>query len=286
MSGAKDLIGQRFGRLEVIEKSNKRDLSGNIYWKCKCDCGNTVVVQGRSLRNGRTKSCGCYKKDLWDTHIKEKFIDMTGERYGYLTVIERGKDYVFKGNRHTTTWICRCDCGNTTRTTRTNLITGKAKSCGCKSPRFNEKHGECGTRLYKIWASMKQRCENKNHIYYDSYGGRGISVCQPWQEFQAFYNWAINNGYCDDLTLDRINVNGNYEPSNCRWATEKEQGRNRRDNHFLTFNGETHVISEWSEITGINRETLFSRIRAGRKTEDILTIRPSKRNRINQKHIN
>lgn len=282
MSERKELIGERFGRLEVIEISNKRDLSGNIYWKCRCDCGNIVIVQGRNLRNGRTKSCGCYKKDLWDEHTKETFKDMMGERYGCLTVIGRGEDYISKNNKHTPTWICKCDCGKTTRTTRTNLINGKTKYCGCKSPRFEEKHGKSRTRIYRIWASMKERCENENHIHYSNYGKRGITVCDEWKnDFQAFYDWAMASGYKDNLTLDRKDNGKGYSPDNCRWATQKEQGRNRRDNHFLTFNGETHVISEWAEITGINRETLFGRIRAGWKTEDILTIPPYKGNKIN-----
>lgn len=276
-----DLTGQKFGKLTVIGVDNKRDLNGNIYWKCKCDCGNITVVNGRSLRTGGTKSCGCYKKDFWDNRMKKVFKDMTGERYGCLTVIRRGEDYICGDNRHTTIWICQCDCGNITQTTRTMLITGRKKSCGCMSHKFAQKHGECGTRLYRIWRSMLDRCENKSHIHYSGYGGRGITICDEWHSYLGFSEWAKSNGYQENLTIDRIDVNGNYEPSNCRWATTKEQGRNRRNNHFLTFNGETRTVSEWAEITGINRGILFKRIKAGWKIDDVLSIPPNKGNKIN-----
>ena len=120
---------------------------------------------------------------------------------------------------------------------------------------------------------MIQRCENENIERYDIYGGRGIEVCKEWKEdFLNFYNWAINNGYKDNLSIDRIDVNGNYEPNNCRWATAKEQARNMRTNVNLTYNGETHCISEWAEITGIKASTIRYRIKiAGWSVEKALT---------------
>lgn len=281
MAARIDLTGKKFARLYIIGKSEKRDLSGNVYWKCKCDCGKIIDVQGRKLRNGHTKSCGCLRKEQLEKCSKEKFKDMTGERYGNLTVIKRGEDYICGKNLHTTTWICRCDCGNEIRATRTMLINGRTKSCGCKSPRFKEIHGECKTRLYHIRTSMIQRCENKNHVHYENYGGRGINVCEEWRNsYENFRSWAMENGYKEDLTIDRIDVNGNYEPSNCKWATPKEQGKNRRDNHFLTFNGETHTVTEWAEIIGIKSDTLFYRIKAGWDIEDALTPSTHRRNKI------
>ena len=125
----------------------------------------------------------------------------------------------------------------------------------------NIKHGMCNTRLYCIWKGIKQRCFDTKFKEYKYYGGRGIKVCNEWRtDFMAFYNWAMANGYKDALTIDRINVNGNYEPSNCRWICQKEQQNNRRNNRLITYNGETHTISEWAEIKNINANTLWQRL--------------------------
>lgn len=138
---------------------------------------------------------------------------------------------------------------------------------------------EYGTssRLYSIWRHMKERCYNENHVAFNSYGGRGISVCEQWKtDFTSFKEWALENGYSSDLTIDRVNNNGNYSPQNCRWATRIQQQNNTRANHLLTFNGETHSFAEWSRITGINRITIRSRIRMGWTEEEALTRPPRK----------
>lgn len=123
------------------------------------------------------------------------------------------------------------------------------------------KHGLNETRIYKTWVRMKVRCYNQNHDRYKNYGGRGITVCDEWKnDFKKFYEWAMKNGYSDDLTIDRIDVNGNYEPSNCRWITNKEQCNNRRNNHFITYNGKTQTVSEWAEEIGLDYNTLLVRI--------------------------
>lgn len=124
---------------------------------------------------------------------------------------------------------------------------------------------------------MHERCERKNHVHYKDYGGRGINVCEEWTEFIPFRDWAMDNGYKETLTIDRIDCNGNYSPNNCRWVTNKEQQNNRRDNHKLTFNGEEHTISEWANITKINKTTIRARIDAGWAIEDILTKPVKKR---------
>jgi hypothetical protein len=135
----------------------------------------------------------------------------------------------------------------------------------------NKTHGLRWTRLYNIWTQMKQRCTNQNLDHYERYGGRGISVCQEWMEsFEIFKKWSINNGYLDWLSLDRIDVDGNYEPENCKWSTEVEQQRNKRNNHFLTINGETKTIAEWAEISGLQYKTLQRRIYTGCKEENLL----------------
>lgn len=186
-----------------------------------------------------------------------RFVDLTGNRYGRLTVISRAESKKRKTGGSRTMWNCQCDCGNIVVVDGDHLKSGHSKSCGC----ITKKHGMFGTRIYKIWDSMYQRCYNSNHAAYKDYGGRGITVCDEWlHNFQAFYEWSMSNGYADNLTIDRINVNGNYEPSNCRWATDIEQHNNTRKNRYIEFNGETHTMAEWARITGIKYATLASRI--------------------------
>lgn len=197
-----------------------------------------------------------------------KFIDLTGQQFGRLTVLKRDEN---KGKF--ITWLCQCDCGNTTIVRGTDLKSGKILSCGClRKSGCHRSHNMTNTRLYRIWGNIKSRCTNKNVRQYKDYGGKGIKVCSEWtQSFETFFHWAMANGYADDLTIDRIDVNGDYEPSNCRWATRKEQSLNRSDNHYLTYNDETKTIAEWSEITGIHRATIESRLKAGMTIEQALT---------------
>lgn len=186
-------------------------------------------------------------------------IDLTGQKFGRLTVIE----YVGKDRTNNTKWRCACDCGKEKVILGKNIRYGKTKSCGCYNREKNTgiKHGQSRTRLYHIWRGMLVRCYNPNDSGYKYYGGRGITMCDEWKnDVNAFSKWAMSNGYRDDLTIDRIDVNGNYEPSNCRWATIKEQENNRRNNHFVTYKGETHTIAEWSEIIGMNHQTLYNRL--------------------------
>lgn len=137
-------------------------------------------------------------------------------------------------------------------------------------------HKMCHTRLYHIWNSMRQRCENPKTISYKYYGAKGITVCEEWQKFVGFRDWALSHGYNKELTIDRINSNGNYEPSNCRWATVKEQQNNTSYNQLITHNGETHNITQWSELLGIPRTTLYNRVRRGWDKERILTTKTRK----------
>ena len=115
-------------------------------------------------------------------------------------------------------------------------------------------------RLYTIWRAMRERCRREANIGYSKYGGRGITVCDEWQDYEAFKRWAYENGYQDVLSIDRIDVDGNYCPENCRWATMKEQANNKRNNHVVTYKGETHTVAEWAEITGISYRTIISRL--------------------------
>ena len=138
-------------------------------------------------------------------------------------------------------------------------------------------HGKRKTRLYRIWANIKTRCYNERDPHFERWGNRGITMCAEWKDnFQTFYDWAMSHGYSDDLTIDRIDNNGNYEPSNCRWVTAKEQSNHRSNNIILSFNGENHTISEWSEITGIKQHVIRNRLIRGWSIENVLTRKVGK----------
>jgi hypothetical protein len=189
-----------------------------------------------------------------------KALNLTGMRFGRLLVIRRAANIGKK-----TAWFCLCDCGNNTIVKSTSIIEGKTKSCGCLHNDVRRKialkHGLSNTncRLYKTWESMKARCNNPKFNGYNNYGGRGIKICPDWVSFENFYRWAINNGYSDGLTIDRIDNNGNYEPGNCRWATRKTQARNRRTNKSITFDGITKTYAEWDEYLGFPVGTIARR---------------------------
>lgn len=195
-------------------------------------------------------------------------IDLRGQRFGRLTVI----DLAERKDGHTSWWVCKCDCGNVKEVRRSCLIKGFTKSCGCyNSEKAREhgkqmltKHGWYGTRVYNIWRQIVDRCENPKCSQYKNYGGRGIRICQEWRESpQAFCEWAMLNGCTNALTIDRINVNGNYEPSNCRWITMVEQQTNKRNNVNITYNGKTQCVAEWSRELGVRQSRLYERVKAG-----------------------
>jgi hypothetical protein len=199
-----------------------------------------------------------------------KFIDVTGQRFGRLVVTS----IYCKGK--TSKWVCQCDCGKTTIVSSQNLRNGHTKSCGCYNSNMttlrNTRHGQSNTRLYKIWKGIKKRCYNQNSEKYPDYGGRGITVCPEWRDFITFRDWALSNGYGDNLSIDRINVNMNYEPSNCRWATSKEQANNKTDNHVLQFRGVKKTVAEWADVVGIDKRLVYDRIsRYGWSVERALT---------------
>lgn len=189
-----------------------------------------------------------------------KKIDITGNKYGRLTVIkENGK--CGKNIK----WLCKCDCGKEISVISYNLKNGHTRSCGCFQKESKSKshstHKCSNSRLYRIWRHIKSRCLNKNVSCYKNYGGRGIKICSDWEySFESFRDWALSNGYKEELSIDRINVNGNYEPSNCRWANAKLQANNKTNNHIIKYKGERKTLSEWSSIIGINSLTIFKRI--------------------------
>lgn len=186
-------------------------------------------------------------------------INLTSQRFGRLTAIERAEN---RGRK--TAWVCLCDCGNKTIVTTTALRTGNTVSCGCFLSERITKHGQAGSKLYKTWNNMISRCYCKSVPRYKNYGERGIKVCDEWKaSFEAFYSWAVSNGYAEGLTLDRIDNDGNYCPENCRWVTNKEQQLNKSNNRLLTFDGETKTVKEWADTQGLHQRTLGLRIDRG-----------------------
>jgi hypothetical protein len=193
-----------------------------------------------------------------------KPLNLIGEKYGRLTVLEKLPE---RRNRRVV-WLCRCDCGNYDQVPTGELRSGKHLSCGCyqreRASQASLTHGQTKTRLYRIWCAMIKRCENENAEGYENYGGRGISVCGSWRnDFAVFRDWALSHGYSEKLTIERNDVNGNYCPENCRWATRDEQMNNTRRTRHFEHNGETHTLREWSEITGIPFTRLKGRLQRG-----------------------
>lgn len=252
-----NMIGQKFGRLTVLEELSERNKFGKIVYKCKCDCGNICYVIGLHLRTGNTKSCGC----LQALNIKP------GTKFGRLIVLEEVKD-----QKLGKVYKCLCNCGNITYVRGTQLINGNTKSCGClHNEGNNKKHKLSYTRLYQIYYGMKSRCYNKKHTYYQDYGGRGIKICDEWLNNNVtFFDWAINNNYEEGLTIDRIDPNGNYEPDNCRWITILEQVRNRRNTIYIEYKGVTKTMAQWSDELNIPYHTLYTRYTKGWESKNIL----------------
>jgi hypothetical protein len=193
--------------------------------------------------------------------MKQVKNDLTGKRFGRLTVI--GVDD--KQSRKTY-YICKCDCGNIKTIRSDALVAGKTTSCGCRKKEQDEvnlarnTHNMSDTRLHSIWVGIKSRCNNIHNPRYHRYGGRGIKVCDEWNnDFISFYEWSINNGYQDDLTIDRIDNDKGYEPSNCRWVDMKTQCRNRETNINITIGKSTRTLTEWCEIFNLDTRVIFAR---------------------------
>jgi len=278
-------IGKKYGYLTVIGEViilNPKTKQHNTYANCTCECGNKHQAMLSEIKRGNVKSCGCISP------VK------VGEKLFRLTVLHK---YTQSKDGHNKTYVhCLCECGNTTDIRLTSIRQGHVKSCGClKAEKASErmikqnfKHGmgDLKSRIYRIWCQMRSRCNLESHPFYHYYGGRGVEVCNNWnKDFVCFYDWAISNNYSDKLSIDRINVDGNYEPSNCRWATPKEQARNRRNNRVdtvkITAFGETQTMQQWLDDQRCvikSCTTLCYRIGAGWHPEDAIS-KPSERSK-------
>ena len=265
-----DLVGKRYGKLIVLE------YCGKSKWLCQCDCGNTIVVTTSHLNSNHTRSCGCFRYDK-PSHT---FKDLIGKKFGRLLVLKR-----LENNKYSrAVWLCQCDCGKSHIVEGSHLLNGTIKSCGCynidRTKETHTKHGLSKSKIYSVLHTMINRCYNSNDTNYPNYGGRGITVCDEWLDkangFMNFYNWAMQNGYDENAprgqcTIGRIDVNGNYEPSNCRWVDMKVQANNTRTNRYMTFNGITRTLKEWSDYLNISYKCLESRLRRGWSIEKTLT---------------
>jgi hypothetical protein len=264
MKEIKNLFGERFGRLECI-----RPLLGEgfkrITWRCICDCGNYTNVSANSLIMGNTKSCGCYKSEkIRETHK----IDIQGRVYGLLTALK--PDGKIRG---CTAWLCQCECGKQKRIPIAALNCGNSKSCGSKihSSLVTEakKLNELNKTEYMTWSAMKDRCKNPKNKSYKYYGGRGIEVCERWEKFENFLEdmGKKPEGY----SIERVDVNGNYDKLNCKWVPKSEQSQNKRNNRYLTYLGKTQNLADWVIETGLTRSCIEQRLKRGWTVEKTLS---------------
>ena len=212
--------------------------------------------------------------------MNPQFPSLVGQQFNYLTVIGL-YGHTKQGGR---IWECRCVCGKITHVTTDKLNSGHSKSCGCYTHHIladtRKTHGETETRLYKVWMNMRGRCKHTSRWDYEHYGGRGIKVCEEWDKnFVAFRDWAMEAGYNPEAkhgecTLDRIDVNGDYCPENCRWVDMKTQMRNTRSNRYITIDGETMVLKDWSARTGVPVPTFLHRLESGWTEEEAILTPP------------
>lgn len=205
-----------------------------------------------------------------------RFIDLTNQKFGRLTVIKR------VDQKTPIRWLCKCECGNLKEVYATHLRSGNTLSCGCLAREIavkmghqrdigkrSFKHGDFGTKLYGIWAGMKRRCYNRNTKYYADYGGRGIKVCEEWQEYINFKQWAVSAGYKEGLTIERINVDFDYLPDNCKWISIHEQNLNKRNSVRIEYQGKIYSLKEIAAITGLKERTIQGRYERGWTTKKL-----------------
>ena len=245
-------VGDRVGMLVLLEETKKDTPSrpNETAYLCRCDCGNTKIISRNVLVRDAVKSCGCLL-------IKENIV---GKRFGMLVVVGKTDK---RNDWNEILWECKCDCGGVAFKSKTYLKHHPHPSCGCQE-HLTQKEG------YKSWATMIQRCCNKNTFEYKYYGGRGIKVCDRWRE--GFFNFYMDMGdRPPGCTLERIDVNGDYTPENCRWATLLEQGDNRRNTVRVEYNGTIYTLGELSKMSGIKRRHIYGRIRNGWSVERAIT---------------
>lgn len=279
MSRRIDLTGKRFDRLKVIGIYDKSK-SGQIRWKCECDCGNIIPVFKNTLLrdNGSIKSCGC-------VYIEELRKEI-GRKKDYLEIVDV-KQYGRKGRV-----VVRCVCGKTKEMKLSQFLNPNKHSCGCigakkgeESP--NYKHGMSRTRIYNVYQDMYNRCYNPNDISYTNYGGRGITICQEWigdSGINNFCDWSYANGYDEnakrgECTIDRIKVDEGYSPDNCRWVSMIVQSNNKTNSRYYEIDGVVKTLSEWCRDYGnMSVQSVWRRVEKGMDIKEALT-KPKRKNK-------
>lgn len=248
----KNIVGKKFGKLTAIRHIERAK------WLFRCDCGNEIIQKFERVTSGKIKSCGCGR------HSNR--VDIAGQRFGKLTA----KEYIGGGK-----WHCVCDCGRDAYFNLAQLKQPHIHSCGCwlKEGNANRKHGGRKTLEYSSWMAMKARCYNPKNVGYPNYGGRGIKVCDRWLGEHGFENFLADMGErpSKDHSIDRIDVNSDYCPENCRWATRKQQCNNRRSNLLIEHKGEIRTLTEWCIIFGIDMSLAENRYRRGLLFDEIFS---------------
>ena len=279
-----DLTGLKFGRWTVV--TNRGTSPGrSALWECRCDCGTIRTVTSNTLRQGRSRSCGCL------IHTKPSPAkDLTGQRFGRLLVVGRAANALY-GGRMRPMWHCLCDCGKPHVTLGGSLRRGAAQSCGClsletlrRNAEAIRRHGHAARSVgrspeYQTWGAMNDRCRNPNHSSYQNYGGRGITVCDRWSGAEGFCNFLADMGVKPSArhSIDRIDNDGPYAPGNCRWVTRRVQQNNMRSNRVVTEGGLTMTASQWARYLGVSASAVYGRIYSGRPVTAPYQPRPKRR---------
>lgn len=245
-----DMTGLKFTRLTVLENVGKWKGKTAYAWKCICDCGTECIVMGTYLRNGDTRSCGCLSKEAKEA--SKGYKNLIGKKVGTFTVISEHTEMSSKRER---LWVCECTCKRTKIVPSSKLNLRTFLRCSLNCPSF-----KTHSRFYKMWLCMLDRCYNATHKAYKDYGGRGIFVCEEWRnDYWSFYNWAAPL-WKPELTLDRINNDGEYSSENCKFSTDKEQQNNRRNTVLYTINGITKNFPDWCKDYGMCEQTVRGRM--------------------------
>lgn len=253
-----NLVGMHFANLTVMEVKN---IKGREIAICRCRCGKDgIEIRPSRLINDTRPIKGCKNcVNSYAMHQRSEAKRLPdGTRLSRLVILDS------KIENHARVYRCRCDCGRVVYAKRKDLVHGKVKSCGCLIKEQATSHKMSRSRLYRIWAGMKNRCQNSRNTHYKNYGGRGITICTEWEEFEPFMKWALEKGGYDEwdkrLTIDRIDTNGNYCPSNCRWVTNEAQQNNKRDNLTVIYRGTRYTASQLARIANISPDVMIKRL--------------------------
>lgn len=271
----KILKGDIYEQWKVVDPDSGKRQNTEILCKCKClICNNIQLIRATYLRHNTLPKCKSCRQIYLDSVIGKKFNMLMVISYFSRDV--KNRDHIYN---------CKCDCGNITQVRLSQLISNGTKSCGCLKYTANKIHGLSNTRIYSIYIGMKDRCYNKNNHAYDYYGGRGIYIADEWlgeNGFINFYNWSIQNGYRDDLTIDRIDSDGPYSSLNCRWSTWEQQNNNKYSINKYYINSTELSASQISRLYNINYDRLTYLINKNNKhmrdiLKDDFNIKISKR---------